>query len=206
MGVRMRIGTTGVVKMATNEIGEIQREGDNEESDVNQPQILDDQDQEDAVNKEASEDKPQDLDVPHLEGNVTSPSESIDGVDSVTPRGLFGYTQLHLAASGGHADLVEFLLRDSSNVNVNSKTVDGGYTPLHLAASAGHTSCVKTLLRSHDTSLHITDAFGRTPLQTAEQHNKTDVAKLLRSQGKKYQWFGSSTSLTGQTTFCYMLQ
>ena len=110
-------------------------------------------------------------------------SKSISEVDSRS-RGLFGYTQLHLAASSGNAELVDFLLSDSSNLNVNNKTVDGGYTPLHLAASAGHTNCVKKLLKSHNTSLHVTDAFGRTPLQTAEQHNKTDVAKSLRSHGK----------------------
>ena len=70
---------------------------------------------------------------------------------------------------------------------MNGKTVDGGYTPLHLAASAGHAECVEELLQCHKTDIHVTDAFGRTPLETARKANfKINVAKLLRTHGKYY--------------------
>ena len=59
-----------------------------------------------------------------------------------------------------------------------------GYTPLHLAASAGHTDCVEELLNYPRTDMRVTDIVGRTPLETAEQNFKNNVAKLLRSHGK----------------------
>ena len=112
--------------------------------------------------------------------------ESSRGDIAVDTRGLFGYTELHEAASTGNAELLRSLLCDDSNgYDVNGKTVDGGYTPLHLAASAGHTECVEELLKYHKTDIHVTDAFSRIPLETAEQNFKNDVAKLLRSHGKK---------------------
>ena len=90
-----------------------------------------------------------------------------------------------MAASNGYADFLKLLLADDGNASkVNGKTVDGGYTPLHLAASAGHADCVEELLKYHKTDMHVTDAFGRTPLEIAEQNFISDVAKLLRSYGK----------------------
>ena len=101
------------------------------------------------------------------------------------PRGLFGYSKLHAAASNGQAAVLKLLLSEDPNSSeVNGKTVDGGYTPLHLAASAGHAECVEELLIYHKTDMHVTDAFGRTPLETAEQNFRNDVAKVLRSHGK----------------------
>ena len=67
---------------------------------------------------------------------------------------------------------------------MNGKTVDGGYTPLHLAASAGHADCVEELLEHSKMNIHVTDAFGRTPLETAEQNFKNDVAELLQNHSK----------------------
>ena len=119
------------------------------------------------------------------------------GDDAATAgaRGLFGYSKLHAAASNGHANsLKTFLAEDPNSSDVNGKTVDGGYTPLHLAASAGHGECVEELLQCHKTDIHVTDAFGRTPLETAKQNFKIDVAKLLRTHGKYYCY-----SLVGQT-------
>ena len=106
---------------------------------------------------------------------------SDDGVYGST--GLYGYSKLHEAASSGQSELIKSLLSEDPN-SVNSKTVDGGYTPLHLAASAGHADFVEELLKYHKTDIHVTDAFGRTPLEIAEHYFKTTVAKLLRSHGK----------------------
>ena len=118
--------------------------------------------------------------------NINHHLEISDGDPAASAKGLFGYSKLHAAASNGNADSLKLLLADDANASeVNRKTVDGGYTPLHLAASAGHAACVEELLKYHKTDMHVTDAFGRTPLETAEQNFKNDVAKLLRSYGKR---------------------
>ena len=129
-----------------------------------------------------------DNDDPSNQQENNDPETFGQDIDVVTSaRGLFGYSKLHAAASSGQARLLKLHLSDNSNVHskdVNGKTVDGGYTPLHLAASAGHKECVEELLNCHKTDMHVTDAFGRTPLETAEQNFKNDVAMLLRSHGK----------------------
>ena len=99
--------------------------------------------------------------------------------------GLFGYSPLHAASSNGHHEVLKSLLKYKEDLDVNRKTVDGGYTPLHLAASSGHIDCVNVLLEHKEIDTNVTDAFGRTPLDTAEQNFKNDVAKLLRTYGKK---------------------
>ena len=104
-------------------------------------------------------------------------------------RDLFGYSKLHAAASSGDFRLLESLLSDDSNSSdVNGKTVDGGYTPLHLAASAGHEGCVEELLKCHKVDINLTDAFGRTPLETARQNSKFGVIKLLQNYGRCKLW------------------
>jgi len=97
-------------------------------------------------------------------------------------KGLFNYNPLHAAASNGHHKIVTLLVEFGADVNC--KTVDDGYTPLHLAASAGHVNSVRALLAFDKTDVHVTDAFGRTAMEIAEQNFKTDVAKSLRSNGK----------------------
>ena len=119
------------------------------------------------------------------EENINHHLEISDNDPAASAKGLFGYSKLHAAASTGHSNSLKLLLLDDVNASeVNGKTVDGGYTPLHLAASAGHADCVEELLKYHKTDMHVTDAFGRTPLETAEQNFKNGVAKLLRSYGK----------------------
>ncbi|KAL2853302.1 hypothetical protein BJY01DRAFT_259317 [Aspergillus pseudoustus] len=62
----------------------------------------------------------------------------------VTVRDEEGYTALHHAASGGHADLCQWLLsKDKVKVNALSETKR---TPLWLAASNGHNEVVSLLL------------------------------------------------------------
>ena len=120
-------------------------------------------------------------------GDKENVSENLDEDTTLgaLAKGLFGYSKIHAAAITGQADSLNLLLKDPANVSdVNSKTVEGGYTPLHLAASAGHDDCIAELLNCDEADIHVTDAFDRTPLETAEQNFKSATAKLLRSYGK----------------------
>ena len=100
-------------------------------------------------------------------------------------RDLFGYSELHKAASNGDISILKSLLYDNSNVSdVNGKTTDGGYTPLHLAALTGHADCVEELISCNKVDICATDAFGRTPLETAKQSFKSDVVNLLQNYGR----------------------
>ena len=120
----------------------------------------------------------------------TDHQKSLGDDSAAGATGLFGYSKLHVAASNGQAGALKLLLaEDPNSADVNGKTVDGGYTPLHLAASAGHADCVEELLQCHKTDIHMTDTFGRTPLETAEQNFKNEVAKLLRTHGKNLQYY-----------------
>lgn len=95
-------------------------------------------------------------------------------------RGVFGYTPLHEAVSGGHDEVLDFLLGKGGDVNCRANS---GYTPLHLAASAGHINCVKALLK-HDANIGFKDDYGKTPKQTAGLSSKNNIVKLLRSEGE----------------------
>ena len=102
-------------------------------------------------------------------GDKKNVSENLgeDATLDAAARGLFGYSKLHAAASNGQHESLNLLLEDPANISdINGITVDGGYTPLHLAASAGHDKCVAELLKCDEADIHVTDAFGRTPLET----------------------------------------
>ena len=112
-----------------------------------------------------------------------------DYIDSVNPltledrlnnrRGVFGYTPLHEAVNGGHADALEILLKKGGDINSRANT---GYTPLHLAASAGNIECVRVLLR-YNANIAAKDDYQKSPRQTAALSSKANIVKLLISEG-----------------------
>ena len=95
--------------------------------------------------------------------------------------GTFGYTPLHNAVVSGKPEVLHYLLEKTKNANVNCRA-NSGYTPLHLAASSGHGKCVKTLLE-HGADISCVDEYGKTPKQMAELKLKSNIVKLLRSEG-----------------------
>ena len=94
--------------------------------------------------------------------------------------GFFSYTPLHEAASTGHADVLELLLKEQGPVNAKASSL---YTPLHLAASGGYSECARLLLQ-YGADLTAKDEYQRTPLHTAEVSARTGVVKVLKSYGE----------------------
>ena len=87
-------------------------------------------------------------------------------------------TPMHLAASRGHVEAVEFLLKNGANLNAADST---GMTPLHVAAKQGFGEVVKLLL-SREPDLNIKDSRGWTALNWAQHTHHDDIAILLQEK------------------------
>jgi ankyrin repeat protein len=101
-----------------------------------------------------------------------------------------GHTPLHVAAKGGHKDVVEQLLHHKADVNPKDNK---GHTPLHLAVSKNrkniwmHPYCevwedhkaAVTLLVSNKADVNAKDNDGYTPLHLAAEQGCIDLVELL---------------------------
>jgi len=72
-----------------------------------------------------------------------------------------GYTELHLAANEGSAQMTQLLL--DRGADINGTTLRGNFTALFMAANRGHTSVVSLLLRA-GANADIASNTGFTPL------------------------------------------
>jgi ankyrin repeat protein len=88
-----------------------------------------------------------------------------------------GWTPLHYAASGGHAEVAKLLLSHSAYIDAESPN---GTTPLMMAAMYGSSEVVKLLLdegadRDHKNQL------GMTALDFAKQGSRKDAIAILQA-------------------------
>jgi uncharacterized protein len=91
-----------------------------------------------------------------------------------------GWTPLHYAASGGHADIAKLLLEQSAYIDAESPN---GTTPLMMAAMYGTPEVVKLLLdEGADASLK--NQLGMTALDFAKQANRKDAIQMLANPAK----------------------
>jgi ankyrin repeat protein/predicted aspartyl protease len=88
-------------------------------------------------------------------------------------------TPLHLAAWGGHPEIIEQLLAASADPAARDNE---GKTPLHLAAFLGRVSAVEALLKAR-TPVDATSTDGRTPLMLAALNREADIAEKLLAAG-----------------------
>jgi hypothetical protein len=85
-----------------------------------------------------------------------------------------GWTMLHMAASGGNANMVQLLIDKGATVNGQNTF---GKTSLHYAASKGHREIVNTLLRHHaDTEMEFE---GKTALELAKENGHQEIIEIL---------------------------
>eukprot|EP00518_Triparma_eleuthera_P020463 CAMPEP_0197564508 /NCGR_PEP_ID=MMETSP1320-20131121/30541_1 /TAXON_ID=91990 /ORGANISM="Bolidomonas sp., Strain RCC2347" /LENGTH=363 /DNA_ID=CAMNT_0043126427 /DNA_START=139 /DNA_END=1227 /DNA_ORIENTATION=+ len=114
-----------------------------------------------------------------------------------------GVTPLHRAASEGHSDVVEYLVK-KAKCDVNAKTTFGWHTPLHFACRSGHEECCVVLIENGAT-WQIFNKDRETPQawarigghaamgrkleqmvnQTASKHRKAKVQKMEEEYAEK---------------------
>ncbi len=88
-------------------------------------------------------------------------------------------TPLHSAVSGGHLDIVDFLIAAGADVNAQDNQIR---TPLHLACYDGHRDIVEKLI-SYGANLESRFANGTTPLFWTVPGGHTEVFELLVYRG-----------------------
>ena len=111
--------------------------------------------------------------------------------DLVNYQNELGETPLHIAASNGTLDIVQFIANKNAGINM---TDFKGRTPLHCAAERGFVDVASFLVDSL-AIMEAKDRLGRTPLYVAAEGGFQGVVDLLadngadvnafRSQGKK---------------------
>ena len=84
-----------------------------------------------------------------------------------------GRTALHVAANGGHAACIAFLLAPRADASAADDRL--GWTPLHVASAAGH-ELVCSLLLGAGSDADAADRRGRVPRQLAEGMKAVEAA------------------------------
>jgi ankyrin repeat protein len=90
------------------------------------------------------------------------------------------YTPLHIAAKGGHADVVRALVAAKADVRAVTTT---GATPLHFAAASGSAETVTILLDGGADVNAREPQWEQTPLMFAAAAGRTAVVKVLLARG-----------------------
>ena len=109
----------------------------------------------------------------------------VEGVD-VNAKYKDGWTPLHMAAEGGHREIVDLLIAKGADINATAGAGgDGeGWTPLHEAAEEGHKKVVGLLILK-GADINVKNGDGRTPLDLAIKHKNAEIADILRKHGGK---------------------
>eukprot|EP00039_Didymoeca_costata_P009906 m.132223 g.132223 ORF g.132223 m.132223 type:complete len:1145 (-) comp14642_c1_seq2:276-3710(-) len=90
-----------------------------------------------------------------------------------------GCTPLHVAASNGHAKMIDVLVQFNSKISIGNFV---GATALHYATCSGHETSVRRLLR-RKADPNETDQHKCTPLHCAAFYGHVSVARILLAHG-----------------------
>ena len=86
-----------------------------------------------------------------------------------------GFTPLHLAASEGHAQLIEILVKFKAQVDARTNNFR---TPLHIACLRGNLSVVQSLVQ-HGADVNAKDIDGNTPCHFCSEYCHRYCLKFL---------------------------
>ncbi len=105
-------------------------------------------------------------------------SSDLGEVNSMTTSG--GRSPLFLAATQGHADVTETLLR-LGQADPNA-CVETGMSPLNIAAAKGHGDVARVLLGAKNTDPNLANLDGKTPLASAAYSGHSAIVSQLVSR------------------------
>jgi len=103
----------------------------------------------------------------------------VDKGADVNYRNTYGYTALHAAVSGSHAEVVSALLEKGADVHAIEEK---GRTPLFFAIGQKALDVVR-LLKEHGADVNARDKTHWTPLFAAIEKNDPEIARYLIEQG-----------------------
>ncbi|CAC5394250.1 unnamed protein product [Mytilus coruscus] len=106
---------------------------------------------------------------------------------------IFGRTTLHVAASCGKCDVVEWLMTDR-NADATLKDVESGWTALHRAAFYGQLAAFRLLVQ-FNCDLYSRDHEGLSPLDLFLKNVPVNVSFSDKDANSVYSW-GDNTNFT----------
>jgi ankyrin repeat protein len=113
-------------------------------------------------------------------GDIQKIEECLKDGTKIDEKDTANFTALHYAVSGGHVDVVKFLLSNGANVNVKSIN---GWTPLRFTLTAK----MAELLIANGADVNISDNKGQTVLHGAvnQDHKRgnKELVELLVEHG-----------------------
>ena len=103
----------------------------------------------------------------------------------VNTQDLDDWTPLHCAATEGHLNCAQELLKHGANVNAQD---DGGQTPLHQAAINGNLTIVQEFLKNHATiNINAKNVNNWTPLHCAAKWSRRECVEELLQHGADFE-------------------
>nr|VZI50428.1 unnamed protein product [Spirometra erinaceieuropaei] len=91
-----------------------------------------------------------------------------------------GRNVLHWSASGGHLELVKYLIEAGTK---GDEADESGWTPLMIAVSAGRDDVAEYLLKFCSADPNAINSTGQSPLHYAASKNRLNLAKQLLAAG-----------------------
>lgn len=116
------------------------------------------------------------LHVAAFTGSIKQVKELLQAGIGVNITDKLGWIPLHDAAIKGRTKIVKLLLAAGANVNAQDK--EDLYTPLHDAVRMNYPEIVQLLVAA-DADFSISDVWGNTAIDIAQEYKFDDIINLL---------------------------